>query len=150
MSTSGTDRFPKFIFWLSGTSRIGTFCGLNISPPILIHKHYNFSVEQWFNVCTVESSVNFRIPDRSGLLLGPNPNSLFLLSQQSLDCQYCFSLSGAYCSMSLVNFSKFSFGKDLFGPWQKFGYWFPWQEHFWWKYQWDGLGLQGRPENLNN
>lgn len=41
----GTEAMPKvwIILWVNRTSEVGSFHGLiNISPPILIYKHYHF------------------------------------------------------------------------------------------------------------
>lgn len=101
-------RFPYIVFWTGGTSEADTFSGLiNMFPPILAHECYHLSVNQWFNVCTVVSSGNFRF------LGGPDCylSQLRVWIQLFLDSQYYFSFSGANHWASLVNFSKLSFGR---------------------------------------
>lgn len=86
----------------SGTSRV---------PAILVHEHYPFTVDQWFNVCTVVSTGNLKLSGTATLFFGPHLSSLFLSDQQLSDFQYWFSFYGAHCWASLVNFSRPSFGK---------------------------------------
>ena len=80
MPRDSMDRLPRIVFWISGASKVGTFCSLlDISPPILVHECYYMSVDRSFNACTCISSGNFRISGRARLLFGPNQSFLFLL-----------------------------------------------------------------------
>ena len=61
------------MIWTSRASEVGTFCSLvNVSPSILIHEGYLFSVDHWIKACTVVRSGNFRVSSRTGLLFGLN------------------------------------------------------------------------------
>ena len=71
MSRSSTNWLPWFKFWISGTSKVGNFCGLvNVSPPIFF-KVIILLVDQWFITCTVVRSGDFRVSSKTGLLFDP-------------------------------------------------------------------------------
>lgn len=106
-----------------------------ISPPILVHKHDHFSVEKWFNVCTVVSSGNFRISKRSGLLFGPNPSSLFIEATVTrlpiLFLPPWGLFFNVFCQFyQILIWEKISLGHD-----RSLAISFLDSKHFWWKYQ---------------
>lgn len=90
------------------------FSLINISLQMLIHECYHFSVDQWFDVCVVVRTGNFRVFSRTGLLFGLGQSFLFLSNQQLLDFQSCFSFPEANCWASLASFSKLLFGEITF------------------------------------
>ena len=79
-------------------------------------------VGQWVNVCS-GWWMGILVFGRTELLLGPN--YLFLLNQQLLNFQSCFSFSEVNCWASIASFSKLSFAEISLWTMQSFScYWF--------------------------
>ena len=144
MPESEVDRFPRIVFGAGGTSKVATFCGLTgISLLVLVHKAYHF-ISRLMTECLrpMASNGNFRVSGGTGLLFGPSQSSLFLLNNYISNI--VFPSLGPIGRPLLSIFLDCHLGEHPFGPRQRFGCWFLWEQHSWWKYQRGGsLCLQG-------